>query len=54
MSVETAKANGQEPYAWLSHVLECLTQPCRWRELRSLLTWNCSPEMPREKTKPII
>lgn len=36
--IETAKANGQEPYAWLRHILERLPAAHE-----ALLPWNCSP-----------
>lgn len=39
--IETAKANGQEPYAWLRHVLECLPQAKTVEALEALLPWNC-------------
>jgi hypothetical protein len=45
--VETAKANGQEPYTWLRHVLERLPQASLVKDFQALLPWNCSPEMPR-------
>ncbi|KWS65235.1 hypothetical protein BKM20_26340 [Pseudomonas avellanae] len=45
--VETAKANGQEPYTWLRHVLERLPQEQSVEDYEALLPWNCSPEMPR-------
>ncbi|KAA0940279.1 IS66 family transposase, partial [Pseudomonas sp. ANT_H14] len=45
--VETAKANGQEPYTWLRHVLERLPQATSVEDFEALLPWNCSPEMPR-------
>ncbi|KPW98872.1 hypothetical protein AL049_08245 [Pseudomonas syringae pv. cerasicola] len=45
--VETAKANGQEPYTWLRHVLERLPQAQSVEDYEALLPWNCSPEMPR-------
>lgn len=45
--VETAKANGQEPYTWLRHVLERLPQASSVEDFEALLPWNCSPEMPR-------
>ncbi|MDB5983712.1 MAG: transposase [Pseudomonas sp.] len=45
--VETAKANGQEPYTWLRHVLERLPQAASVEDYEALLPWNCSPEMPR-------
>ena len=45
--VETAKANGREPYAWLRHVLERLPQTVTVEDFEALLPWNCSPQMPR-------
>ncbi|SDR69928.1 MULTISPECIES: IS66 family transposase [Pseudomonadaceae] len=39
--VETAKANGQEPYAWLRYVLERLPLASNAEELEALLPWNC-------------
>ena len=44
--VETAKANGQEPYAWLRHALECLPQANSVEDYEALLPWNCSPVSP--------
>jgi hypothetical protein len=41
--VETAKANDQEPYAWLRHVLERLPQASSVKDYETLLPWNCSP-----------
>jgi transposase len=41
--VETAKANGQEPYAWLRHVLERLPQASSVEDYEALLPWNCMP-----------
>ena len=45
--VETAKANGQEPYAWLRHTLERLPQATSVEDYEALLPWNCSPASPR-------
>ena len=45
--VETAKANGQEPYAWLRHVLERLPQATSLDDFEALLPWNCTPQIPR-------
>jgi hypothetical protein len=45
--IETAKVNGQEPYTWLRHVLERLSQAQSVGNYEALLPWNCSPEMPR-------
>ena len=44
--VETAKANGQEPYAWLRHALERLPQASSVEDYEALLPWNCSPVSP--------
>ncbi|WP_455230120.1 IS66 family transposase [Geopseudomonas aromaticivorans] len=41
--VETAKVNGQEPYAWLRHVLERLPQARSVEDYEALLPWSCSP-----------
>jgi len=41
--IETAKANGQEPYAWLRYILECLPQVSSVEGYEALLPWNCSP-----------
>lgn len=45
--VETAKANGQEPYAWLRHALEHLPQALIVEDFEALLPWNCTPQIPR-------
>jgi hypothetical protein len=44
--VETAKANGQEPYAWLRHALERLPAATSVEDYEALLPWNCSPVSP--------
>ena len=44
--VETAKANGQEPYAWLRHALERLPMASSVEDCEALLPWNCSPVSP--------
>jgi hypothetical protein len=44
--VETAKANGQEPYAWLRHALERLPTAASVEDYEALLPWNCSPASP--------
>ena len=41
--IETAKANGQEPYAWLRHVLDRLPTASSVEDYEALLPWNCSP-----------
>ncbi|HBM66175.1 MAG TPA: IS66 family transposase, partial [Pseudomonas sp.] len=43
--VETAKANGQEPYAWLRHALERLPQASSVEDYEALLPWNCKPKI---------
>ncbi|MBE7373743.1 IS66 family transposase [Pseudomonas lopnurensis] len=40
--IETAKANGQEPYAWLRHILERLPTASSVEDYETLLPWNCS------------
>ena len=39
--IETAKANGQEPYAWLRHILERLPSASSVEDYEALLPWNC-------------
>lgn len=39
--IETAKANGQEPYAWLRHVLERLPLATTTADYEALLPWHC-------------
>ncbi|WPE24632.1 IS66 family transposase ISPsy5 [Pseudomonas hunanensis] len=46
--VETAKANSQESYAWLRHVLERLPHAQSVADYEALLPWNCSRELPRQ------
>ena len=41
--IETAKANGQEPYVWLRYILERLPQVNSVEDCEALLPWNCSP-----------
>jgi transposase len=41
--IETAKANGQEPYAYLRHILERLPQVTTVESYEALLPWSCSP-----------
>ena len=41
--IETAKANGREPYAWLRHILERLPTAQNVEDYEALLPWNCSP-----------
>lgn len=41
--IETAKANGQEPYAYLRHILERLPQVNSVEGYEALLPWNCVP-----------
>lgn len=42
--IETAKANGQEPYAWLRHVLDRLPTASSVEDYEALLPWNCRLE----------
>jgi len=39
--VATAKANGQEPYAWLRHILDRLPAAQSVEDYEALLPWNC-------------
>jgi len=41
--IETAKANGREPYAYLRHILERLTLVNSIEDYEALLPWNCQP-----------
>jgi hypothetical protein len=41
--VETAKANGLEPYLWLRHVLRRLPTATTVEHFEALLPWNCPP-----------
>lgn len=42
--IETAKANGKEPYAWLRWVLEQLPFAQGVDDIEKLLPWNTSDE----------
>ncbi len=42
--IETAKANGREPYAWLLYVLERLPSARDVDEIEALLPWNVPSE----------
>jgi len=42
-----AKTSGQEPYAWLRHALERLQQAAAVEDFEALLSWNCTPQIPR-------
>jgi len=46
-SVETAKANGQAPYACLCDALEQLPHASTVDDYEALLLWNLQPVMPR-------
>ncbi|MGO3983036.1 transposase domain-containing protein [Pseudomonas sp. SAS7] len=43
--VETAKATGQEPYAWLHHALEHLPLASSVEDYQALLPWNCTSKI---------
>ncbi|WP_122516865.1 IS66 family transposase, partial [Pseudomonas viridiflava] len=43
--VETAKANGREPYAWLRHALERLPTATSVEDYEALLPSNCEPRL---------
>ncbi|HEP8861237.1 TPA: IS66 family transposase [Pseudomonas aeruginosa] len=45
--VETAKANGREPYAWLRYILDRLPSASRVEDYEALLPWNCPPASPQ-------
>ena len=40
--VETAKANGLEPHAYLSHIYTHLPLATSLEDIEALLPWNCS------------
>ena len=42
--IETAKANGLEPYAYLRHVFKALPLAANVEEIEALLPWNVSLE----------
>jgi len=42
--VETAKANGLEPYLWLRNVLQALPTATTVEDFEALLPWNQRPE----------
>lgn len=42
--IETAKANGREPYAWLCYVLERLPLAKNVDEIEALMPWNTTDE----------
>ena len=44
--IETAKANHQEPYAYLRYILECVPQANCVEDYEALLPWNCKPTTP--------
>ncbi len=41
------KASGQEPDAWLRLALERLPLSSTVKDFKTLLPWNCKPEIPR-------
>jgi hypothetical protein len=43
--VQTAKSNGQEPYAWLRHTLERLPLATSVEDYEVLRPWNCTPQL---------
>ncbi|WP_454863076.1 transposase domain-containing protein [Pseudomonas hormoni] len=42
--IDTAKANGQEPYAWLCRALARLTMAASVEDYEALLPWKYSPK----------
>ena len=49
--VQTAKANGLEPYAWLRHVLRDLPAAKTVEDVEALLPWNLRiPDLSGDKT----
>ncbi|MBF0117109.1 MAG: transposase domain-containing protein, partial [Magnetococcales bacterium] len=43
--IETAKANGLEPYSYLRHVFEHIPAAQTLEEFEALLPWNLTKEM---------
>ena len=41
--IETARANGVEPYAWLAHVLRTIPPAQTADEYEALMPWNFHP-----------
>lgn len=52
--VETAKANGPEPYVYLRYILERLPHAKGVKDYDALLPWNCMPALPRQTEHPSI
>ena len=46
--IETAKANGLEPYAYLSHVLQHIGAADTVEKLEALLPWNVPAHQKQE------
>jgi glucan phosphorylase len=42
--IETAKANGLEPYTWLTKVMRELPKARKEKQWEHLLPWNCKAE----------
>ena len=42
--MQTAQANGHEPYAWLKHVLERLPVTKTVEDIEALLPWKVSAQ----------
>jgi hypothetical protein len=42
--IETAKANGLEPYAYLRYIFEMLPTASTLEQYEALLPWNLKPE----------
>ncbi len=43
--IETAKANGLEPYAYIQYVLKYIAAADSVEKLEALLPWNARPQM---------
>ena len=41
--IETAKANGVEPYAWLAHVMRTIPTAHTVDDYEALMPWNFHP-----------
>ena len=45
--MQTAMANGKEPYAWMRYVIEQLPTCESAEQIEQLLPWNCEPPIYR-------
>ena len=45
--MQTAMANGKEPYAWMRYIMEQLPTYQSAEQIEQLLPWNCEPPIYR-------